>query len=280
MNKHNVLTVLIVLGLAVGVIVGEIIFQSTGGIGDDHWSKLAGDLILIRPLKLLIVPIVFISVIVGVTSIGDPSKLGVVGGSTVLYYFATMLIAVTIGATLVTVIKPGDLPAEDRARLTGDAVEQFEASSQSRSIATAQEEGSVSISRAFMNVLRQMIPTNIVDEMAKGRTLGIIIFALALGLALAGGGDATRPAIRGFEALFEGIMRLVMWVIWVTPLGVFCLMTYTVGHIGLKALGGPLLLYIATVLLGLLIHGAIVLPLILFLFTRKNPFRFMYQMRR
>jgi len=280
MNKHNVLTILIVLGLLAGIIVGELLFRSTGGIGDTHWTKMAGDIVLIRPLKLLIVPIVFVSVLVGVTSIGDPSKLGVVGGSTILYYFGTMLIAVTIGATLVSVLEPGNLPVDDRNALIGGAAAQYETSSQAASIATAQEEGSDSIGKAFLNVVQQMIPTNIVDEMANGRTLGIIIVALALGLALAAGGEATQPAIRGFEALFNGIMRLVMWVIWITPIGVFFLMTWTVGKIGLEVLSGPLVKYIFTVLLGLLLHGVVVLPTILFLFTRKNPFRFMFNMRR
>ncbi|MEM7227628.1 MAG: dicarboxylate/amino acid:cation symporter [Planctomycetota bacterium] len=280
MSKHNLLSLLIVIGLALGVVVGQIIFRDTGGIDADHWSKLAGDLILIRPLKLLIVPIVFVSVLVGVTSIGDPSKLGVVGGSTVLYYLATMLIAVTIGTTLVSTIQPGELSDDARTMLTEGAAESYAESSQAKSIAAAQEEGSDSIGRAFFNVVQQMIPTNIIDEMANGRTLGIIVFALAFGLALAAGGEATQPAVRGFEALFDGIMRLVMWVIWITPLGVFLLMTYTVGSIGLGNLVGPISKYIFTVLLGLMIHGAIVLPIILFIITRGNPFRFMYQMRR
>jgi Na+/H+-dicarboxylate symporter len=72
----------------------------------------------------------------------------------------------------------------------------------------------------------------------------------------------------------------VLVIIWVTPVGVFLLMTYTVGKIGLAALIGPLSKYIFVVLLGLAIHGIIVLPTILFLFTRRNPFDFMWRMRK
>ena len=86
-------------------LLGEILFW--------HWW-VAGVLLLIRPLMLLIIPLIFVSVVVGMTSIGDPSKLGVVGSSTVLYYLVTMLIAVTIGVVAVTTFRPGDLPDDVR----------------------------------------------------------------------------------------------------------------------------------------------------------------------
>ncbi len=286
MTKHTLLTLLIIIGLVLGAIVGQILYDpdltTAASIAkwSDHWSKVLGDLVLIRPLKLMIVPIVFVSVIVGVTSIGDPSKLGVVGGSTVLYYVVTMLIAVTIGATLVSTVRPGDLDDEAREALTGVAAEQFEASGISSTVQSAEEAGQTSVGRAFMEVVRQMIPENIIDEMAAGRTLGIIVFALALGLALAAGGEKTKPATRVFEALFDAIMRLVLIVIWITPIGVFFLLTYTVGQIGLGNLLGPISKYIITVLLGLSIHGFIILPTILWVVGRTNPYRFMLQMKR
>ena len=131
-----------------------------------------------------------------------------------------------------------------------------------------------------MNILRQMVPRNIFDEMAKGRTLGVIMFAILFGLALAAGGEATKPVVRLFEGLFAAVMKLVLWVIWLTPPGVFLLVAWTVGKVGFGELVGPLSKYIAVVLTGLAIHGFIVLPLILLLFTRKNPYRYMLQMRR
>ncbi|MHC4414735.1 MAG: dicarboxylate/amino acid:cation symporter [Planctomycetota bacterium] len=282
MKHGNLLTGLILIGLTGGAIFGQtVLFGSMGEDPNTHWTKQAGDLILIRPLLLLIIPLVFVSVVVGMTSIGDPSKLGVVGSSTVLYYLVTMLIAVTIGAILVSTFRPGDLPVEQRADLRGRAETEFaRAQDISQNIEQAEREGQSRLGGAWMNILRQLVPKNIFDEMAQGRTLGVIVFALLFGLALAAGGEATRPVVRLFDGLFEAVMKLVMWVIWLTPIGVFLLVSWTVGKVGFSELVGPLSKYILLVIVGLAIHGLIVLPSVLFLFTRKNPFRYMWQMRR
>lgn len=282
MRGKNLLTLLIIIGLAGGCFIGELfLFNSDNPITDAHWTRQAGDLLLIRPLMLLIIPLVFVSVVCGVTSIGDPSRLGVVGGSTVLYYIATMAIAVAIGAALVSAIRPGELPAGIQEQLRADAEIEYAASgSIASNIQRAQSEKQDRLTGAWRNILDQLIPTNAISEMANGRTLGVITFALLLGLALAAGGDATRPAVQFFEALFDALMRLVLWIIWLTPLGVFLLVAWTVGRIGLEALLGPLAKYIVTVLIGLFIHGVIVLPLVLLIFARTNPYRFMWQMRR
>jgi len=283
MKGTNLLTLLILLGLVLGVVVGQVFLfdvETGQGVGPDHWTRTAGDLILIRPLTLLIIPLVFVSVVVGVTSIGDPAKLGVVGGSTVLYYGVTMLLAVTLGTTLVSTFRPGDIPEDQRATVVESASQAFEQSDVRTTIEQAEQDDSTSLGTAFLQVLKQLVPDNIVQEMAQGRTLGVIVFALLLGLALAAGGSATAPAVRGFEGLFSGIMRLVHWIIWLTPIGVFFLVAWTVGMIGLTNLIGPISKYIVVVITGLLIHGLIVLPIILFLFTRQNPFRYMWQMRK
>jgi Na+/H+-dicarboxylate symporter len=283
MGKGNLLTLLILIGLVGGCLFGQfVLFDPAEPITNGHWTKQAGDLILIRPLMLLIIPLVFVSVVAGVTSIGDPSKLGVVGGSTLVYYLATMAIAVTIGATLVTVLQPGDLPPDVGQRLRESAQAQYEASDVKANIESTDDPGEQkhSLGSAWMNIVHQMVPRNAVQEMAEGRTLGVIVIALLLGLALAAGGEKTAPAVRFFEAMFDGIMRLVSWVIWLTPFGVFLLVAWTVGAIGLGKIAGPLAKYIGTVLIGLMIHGIIVLPLVLFVFTRRNPYRFLWQMRR
>jgi Na+/H+-dicarboxylate symporter len=80
--------------------------------------------------------------------------------------------------------------------------------------------------------------------------------------------------------MFETMMMLVRWIIWLTPIGVFFLVAWTVGKIGVEQLVGPLAKYVATVLSGLAIHGLITLPVIALVFARANPFRFMWQMRR
>jgi len=117
-KSNNWLTILIVIGLIGGCLFGQFVLHNGDTpVDEGHWTKAIGDLILIRPLMMLIIPLVFVSVICGVTSIGDPSKLGVVGGSTLLYYAATMMIAVGIGAALVTTIRPGELDDESKTSI-------------------------------------------------------------------------------------------------------------------------------------------------------------------
>ena len=107
MRKDGLITVLILVGLVAGVIVGQLIHGSASdpAAAGTQWMDI-GKIILVRPLMLLVLPLVFLSVVVGVTSIGDPSRLGLIGGATLLYYFSTMLAAVILGAVLVTTIAP------------------------------------------------------------------------------------------------------------------------------------------------------------------------------
>tara|TARA_B100000674_G_scaffold437447_1_gene398246 strand:+ start:1528 stop:2853 length:1326 start_codon:yes stop_codon:yes gene_type:complete len=275
----NWLTFLIVLSMLLGVLFGEfILFDPDAPIDGAHWTKSVGDLVLIRPLKMLVIPLIFLSVIAGITRIGDPSKLGKLGISTLAYYLGTMLIAVVIGATLVSYFQPGHLDADVAMTLQQDGQAIFDANETKKAqIEDMQKE---SLGSTWMNILRQCIPTNVFKEMVETRPLGIIVFALGLGLALAAGGQRTEPARRFFNAAFEGMMIFVQWVIWLTPVGVFFLMAWTVGTIGFATMVGPLGSYIGVVLLGLLIHGAVVLPLLLWLLSGTNPYRFMWQMRR
>jgi Na+/H+-dicarboxylate symporter len=282
-KKANLLTLLILLGLVVGVLYGQFgLFEEALQFDNDfwsgHWTKRVGDLVLIRPLMLMVIPLIFVSVVVGVTRIGDPSKLGVVGGSTVLYYFSTMLIAVTIGAVLVTTIEPGVLSIDTATQMKAEGEAAYLADTSLRTTIESAEQAT--LGDAWMNILHQIVPQNVIEEAGSGRPLGIIVFGLLLGLALAAGGEKTRSAVRLFDALFDALMRLVQWIIWLTPVGVALLAAWTVGKIGLIELVSPLGKYMLTVLLGLAIHGFIVLPLVMCVFTRRNPFKFMWSMRR
>lgn len=241
------------------------------------WLKDAGDIILIRPLKMLIIPLIFTSVIVGITSIGDPARLGLVGVSTVAYYLVTMLIAAIIGAVLVTTIQPGvgvDFGGQDVSLIAEQEYAQSEDLQGKVTGAEGERIGSV-----WLNILKQLIPTNVVSEAAKGQPLPVIAFAILLGLGLAASGPKGEPAIRFFNSLFEGVMTVVGWVLWMTPIGIFLLVAWTIGDKGI-GIGQYVGKYVLTVVLGLLIHGLIVLPTILWFLGKTNPFRFMWQMRQ
>ena len=270
-RSTNILTILILVGLVAGALVGEFGLHDPSGANVDQlsWLKEVGNLVLIRPLKVLIVPLILFSVISGITRIGDPTKLGVVGIATLVYYLATMFIAVSLGAVLVTWIAPGVLPEATQLSLIGTS----EASS-------AIENAPRALGSAWMNILYQIVPVNIFEDMVNTRPLGIIVFAIAFGLAITAGGEKTKAARDICNAAFEGLMILVRWVIWLTPIGVFFLVAWTVGKIGFESIVGPLGWYMATVFLGLALHGFIILPLVLWLFAKKNPYRFMWQMKR
>ncbi|MCA9285183.1 MAG: dicarboxylate/amino acid:cation symporter [Phycisphaerales bacterium] len=322
MRRENVLTALILLGLIGGVALGQSLFvaaQQSGEPVSDSW-RLAGQLVLVRPLMLLIMPLILVSVVVGVTSIGDASRLGLVGGGTLLYFITTMLLAVVLGAFLVSWIGPGKgLPPEQVQALTTDAsraagqvdalreaVTEEETGRQEASVEgsgpaaqDAGREGSVGPPReatkgatkdsarrrfglgpAWMNIVDQMLPSNVFGELVAGRPLGVITFGILLGLALALGGETTAPAVRVAEGLFDALMRLVGWVIWLTPLGVFFLVTHAVGKVGFDSLKGPLGKYMMVVFLGLLAHATIVLPVVLAVFGGGNPYRSLWRARR
>lgn len=277
--RRHLLTILIFTGLVAGVLVGEFLLfdpaatrealaQTTGA-----WER-AGDLIFIRPLRLIIIPLVFVSVVVGVTAIGDPERLGLVGGATLLFYMTTMLLAVGLGLILVNTIRPGT-GVEDPSQFVSVGQEQFEAARENIEAGT---EGG--LSGAFVNLIEQMIPTNAAAAAVDGNTLGIVVFAILTGLALVMIGEQGRPAVAVFDAVFAAMIKLVTWIIWLAPLGVFLLVSARVGQAGVSQLAGPVGVYFGTVVLGLLLHALISLPLVLWIFGRVNPFGYLWAMRK
>lgn len=276
-KKELILTLSILVALVLGVLVGEFALYDASATAQAAEEATAaytqiGELVFFRPLKMMIIPLVFVSVVVGVTSIGDPERLGLVGGATLGYYFTTMLFAVFLGLTLVTTIGPGR--GVDAASLNANA----EAYEKSR---TAIEAGSQThMSDAFLSLIEQLIPENPFRAAVEGNTLGIVFVSILLGLALVMCGKAGRPAIAVFESLFQALLKLVIWIIYLAPIGVFFLVAGRIGQTGLSELAGPVGMYSLTVVVGLLLHGVIVLPVLMMLTTRKNPYRYMWAMRK
>ena len=277
-NKHTILTGGILGGLVLGVGVGEAIYRWYAGDvphGLLEGLSFVGNTFFIGLLKMVLVPLVAASVIVGVSSIGDPAQLGRVGGWTVLYYFATMVVAVVLGVVLVVSIGPGnDFDAAFRVQ----QVQQFaqDTGVAQQRVQDASEQG---LWGAFKNIATQLIPSNPIGDAANGRLLPVISFSLILGVVLTVIGPRGRPVLDFFDSLFVAIMKLVDWILWLAPLGVFCLVAWTVARIGAGSLIGPLGKFMLTVIAALAVHGLIILPLMLWVFGRTNPYKFMYQMR-
>jgi Na+/H+-dicarboxylate symporter len=253
------------------------VLHKNGAQGTVGAFSVAGDLMLVRPLMMLVLPLIFTSVVAGITSLGDPSRLGRLGLATGAYFLVTMLVAATLGASLVTLVGPGlGLSPDDVSALKASGIERFEAAPR---LAAAAEAGGQGLGAAWLQIARQMLPANPFAAMAEGQPLGMITFALVLGVAMALCGEACDPAMRVLNGLNEALLRAVGWVMWIVPVGAFLLVASSVGRIGLRELLGPLGMYMAVVIGGLVVHMFVILPAFQFVLGGGNPFRFMWRMR-
>jgi Na+/H+-dicarboxylate symporter len=234
-----------VIGLAIGLVLRE----STDSI-IYHFVISMGTL-FIRLLKMIIVPLIFSSIVVGVSSLGSGRALGRIGVKTFAYYFLTSLLAILIGLALTNLIAPGI-----GTSLAGSNA--FDPSSLSKP-------GSIG------EILIRMVPLNPIHAASTGDMLGIIFFSILLGVSISkvdGGSDSTIR--RFFESLFKVMMKMTEMIIKLAPLGVLGLITKVVATTGL-AIFVSVGKYVLTIALGLSLHILFVLPTIFYLFTGKNP---------
>ena len=233
----------IILGLVLGVIAGSVI----PGFGD--MIKPLGTL-FINAIKMLIVPLIFSSLVVGVTGMKDPKKMGRVGIKTFGLYLFTTAVAITIGLAIGTVFQPGkgvDLGAatsiEKKAPLS------------------------------FSDTLVDLVPKNPIKAMADGHVLQLIVFSILLGISLVLVGDKAKATIDWFETIAEAMYKMTAMVMELAPYGVFALMSWVAGRYGLAVLL-PLLKVLAGVYLGCLIHAFLTLGRAVTFYAKLNPIRF------
>jgi len=284
-RKTALVTWLILVGLIAGAIAGQVLHAWK--VPDDPESmafystalgylNFVGNKLFMGLLKMMIVPLIISSVIVGVASIGDFRRLGRIGAKAFVYFIGTMVIAVTIGLTLVNTIRPGDRISREEI-LRGEQ-EYAGAADVQQTIS----KGPSGFGQAMLTIVEQMIPTNPIAAAAdpKVAALPIIFFSIFFAIVLTTIGRKGRIVVDVLDAVFEVMTRMVEIVIYLAPIGVFCLLAWSVAKIGLGVFANAMFSYAGTVLLGLAIHGAVVLPLLLWAFGRTNPFRYMHQMRR
>lgn len=281
MSGKWLLTILILAALILGAVVGQLLYDPqfdpvTKAAPHAHAKALQvfdflGFTVFMGLLKMLIIPLIACSVIAGVTSVGDFSRLGRMGIVTLLYYFATMASACVLGVILVTLIVPGR-GLEGKLPDPADPAPEVVAGA-----AATADKGLIGVAE---NLVQQLIPQNVVEAMAAGQPLGVITFCIFFAVVVTLVGERARPVVVFFEAAFEVLMKMVHAVMWIAPVGVFALLAWTVATIGLGVFKTSIGSYMITVLAGLAIHGLIVLPLVLALITRCNPFALMHQMRQ
>ncbi|KAM5297691.1 neutral amino acid transporter B(0) isoform 1-T1 [Glossophaga mutica] len=300
--RANLLVLLTVVAVVAGVALGLGVSVSGGAraLGPARLAAFAfpGELLL-RMLRMIILPLVVCSLIGGAASL-DPSALGRLGAWAMLFFLVTTLLASALGVGLALVLQPGaafkasvevggpttNVPSKEVLDSFLDLVRNiFPAnlvSATFRSYNTVYEEKEVSNGTKgpgsetdISNGTKVKVPVE--GQVESMNILGLVVFAIAFGLALRKLGPDGEPLIRFFNSFNDATMVLVSWIMWYAPVGILFLVASKIMEMeDVGSLFTSLGKYILCCLLGHAIHGLVLLPLIYFLFTRKNPYRFLW----
>ncbi|XP_073514235.1 excitatory amino acid transporter 2 [Phyllobates terribilis] len=303
--RGNLLLSLTVFGVILGSVCGGLL-RMASPIHPDIVMVIAfpGD-ILMRMLKMLILPLIISSLITGLAGL-DAKSSGRLGTRAMVYYMATTIIAAVLGVILVLAIHPGDPKLK-------------------KQLGKGQENDEVSSLDAFFDLIRNLFPENLVqacfqqiqtvtkkvvvevpteepanvtdsvftlmnetvvtttEEIRKKlefkdgmNVLGLIGFFIAFGIAMGKMGEQARLMVEFFNILNEIVMKLVTMIMWYSPFGIACLICGKIIAIkDLELVARQLGMYMITVIVGLIIHGGIFLPSLYFIITRKSPFSFL-----
>ncbi len=244
------------LGLAFGLVLNA-------GIADQPWVQLwlldglfhvVGEA-FVRFLSMLIVPIVFVSLVVGVSSLSNPKSLGRISGMAIGLYMVTTAIAVILALSAALIFQPG-VGANPGAAVASE----------------------IAAAPSFTQVLIDIVPRNPVEAMAQGNMLPLIVFSVLLGLAIAFSGEQGKRIAALFTDLNTVIMRLVGIVMTLAPYGVFALVANMAATTGWGAFAG-VLKYVVLVFIVLMIQALVVYPLLLRTLSGLNPAVFLRKMR-
>lgn len=248
----NWILISMILGLIVGLILNFYVTDPfiKNIILIDNVFFLGGNL-FIKLMKMLVVPLVFCSIIVGVTSISDIRKIGAIGGRAILIYLITTALAVTIALLIAKIINPGI-----GLNMVGLA-----------------DPSNVTTNVTITNTILSMVPENPLNSLANGDMLPVIIFGVIIGIILAKLKDETETINKIFSEGNTIMMEMTGIVMKFAPIGVFCLMAKTFATLGFDGLI-PLSKYIACTLLALAVQAFIVYPILLVILTRLNPIKF------
>ncbi|XP_020638461.1 excitatory amino acid transporter 2 isoform X2 [Pogona vitticeps] len=304
--RKNLLLSLTVFGVVMGAVCGALLRMATP-INPDVIMLIAfpGD-ILMRMLKMLILPLIISSLITGLSGL-DAKASGRLGTRAMVYYMSTTIIAAVLGVILVLAIHPGNPKLK-------------------KQLGEGKKNDEVSSLDAFLDLIRNLFPENLVQAcfqqiqtvtkkvlvpqeieepdnatdsifammnesevtaepqmvIKKGlqfkdgmNVLGLIGFFIAFGIAMGKMGEQAKMMVDFFNILNEIVMKLVTMIMWYSPLGIACLICGKIIAIkDLEVVARQLGMYMVTVIIGLLIHGGIFLPMLYFVITRKNPFSF------
>ncbi|WP_404451246.1 dicarboxylate/amino acid:cation symporter [Virgibacillus necropolis] len=246
------LTAKILIGLALGAIVGLALHFLAPDLFDTLDAYVFGPLgtIFLNLIKMLVVPIVFFSITLGVAALGDPKKLGRIGTKTIGFFLVTTTIALVIAIGLAYLFEPGNTGIDT----SGAEYESQEAP-------------------AVVETFTNIIPTNPIQSMAEGNMLQIIAFSIFIGFALTMLGKKVEGVTRIIEQGNEIMMFLVNLIMRFAPYGAFGLLASAIGQMGLDG-AKAMAAYMLVVLLALFIHAFVVYGSAVFILGKMNPIRF------
>ena len=257
------LTIKILIAMAGGLIIG-LSLQSFTILPDSFFQIYVVDglidsigQIFIISLKMVVVPLVFISLTCGAASLGASGSIGRLGGKTIGLYLFTTAIAVSTALLIALMVNPG----------MGSSAEVLATTNYIPKDPPSVKETLIAI-----------FPENPIAAMSEGKMLQVIIFALFLGLAISKSGQSGKEILSGLEKLNQILMKLIMIIVSFAPYGVFALMIKLGLTVGFEEIG-KLAAYFFTVVLVLIIHALLVYPTLLLIFARVNPVKFLGKMR-
>ncbi len=257
------LTAKILIAMLAGGVIGAV-FKSlpAEGVGASLYAffvsglfDLGGD-VFVASLKMLVVPLVFVSLVCGVISIGGNARIGMISVKTLAFYLLTTAIAISLALLVANIIDPG----------------------KSVEIVESTKEFSPKENPGIWQTLKDLVPENIVLSMAEGKMLQIIVFAILFGVALSKVKDEVPQVVAFFSQLDSIIMGMVMILMRLAPIGVFCLIAKLISETGFDEIG-KLIKYFGCVLFVLVLHASITYGSLFWFFTRLSPITFFRKLR-
>ncbi|XP_032903064.1 excitatory amino acid transporter 1-like [Amblyraja radiata] len=307
--KRNAFVLLTIFAVILGIILGFTLRRYKFTYREIKYFSFPGEL-LMRMLQMLVLPLIVSSLVSGMAAL-DSTASGKMGMRAVVYYMTTTIIAVFVGIIMVMIIHPGkgskvDLHREGKIErvqaadafmdlirnmfppnLVEACFKQYKTNYITRSILrptsinlTMATEPSIidNVTNAVRKLQELMLAEEIIPVAGSSNAvnaLGLVVFAIAFGLVIGNMKQHGRPLKEFFDSLNEAIMRLVAIIIWYAPIGILFLIAGKIVEMqDLSVMGGQLGMYTVTVVVGLLIHALVVLPLLYFVVTRKNPWVF------
>ncbi len=265
----------ILIGIISGLVVGILLNVVSGGQLDHgifYVLKLVfhymGD-IFVRLLKMMVVPLVFASIYMAIVNLKSIKEIGKIGSKTIGYYLLTTALAVGMGLIVVNLIQPGNVDGA-----LGDSLREAMGIPEKVTNASVGDKGSVEI---ILDTLVGMIPKNPIEAFATMNVLQIIFFSIFLALIAIAIPKKSAPLSNVVESIDALIQKGVAVLMKVAPFFLFFVVGRMFMKVGVVALL-PLIKYAFTVLLGLSVHGFVTLPILIWLFTRKNPYKLLSQM--